>query len=206
MGLAACQTLYAAFTAADTSRTAPTVGCPCPDPYCLSERSLPFRIAPRKRGLRRASISFPSLSRIQRGLQDIMAFFLLIQTSRVLFHSLENNPTVKHALYICICTLGHRWPITCSTSAGMPLDSGALPFLRLFESAISSSSVKGESRLPAHRYRPLICYLQSKSCGHVKDGPPLLFVEGILHFIDLALIRRVFIINLFLFLQNILHF
>ena len=90
MGLTACRTLFAASTTADTLRTAPTVNRPCLDPYCLSERSLLFQMAPRCRGLRRNSISFPSLSRIQRGLQDSSAFFLLIETNRALFHSVEN--------------------------------------------------------------------------------------------------------------------
>ena len=107
MGLATCRILFAASTAADTSRTVPTVDRPCLDPYCLSESSLPFQIAYRNRGLRRVTISFPSESRIQIGLQDGTAFFLKINTKRALFHSVENTPTVKHALYMCSSTAGH---------------------------------------------------------------------------------------------------
>ena len=95
---------------ADSSRTASTVDRPYLDPYCLSERSPPSRIASHNRGLRSASISFPSLSSIQRGLQDGTAYFLSINTNHALFHSEESTPRFKHALYICSSTPGQRAP------------------------------------------------------------------------------------------------
>ena len=144
MDLAAYGTLLAASTVAVTSRAAPNVDRPFLDPYCLSERSPAFRIAPRIRGLRRASISFPSLWRMQRGLHAGTAFVLSINTNRAIFHNVRKASPIKHALYIYSSTAGHRRAITCSTSAGRPLGPGACPFFKLFTATISSSPVKRE--------------------------------------------------------------
>ena len=73
---------------------------------------------------------------------------------------------------------GHRsfYEIFDPFARGCPDRECLLPLavslrVKFFKLQCTNQDRVSESRPPVREYRPLICYLQSKSCSHIEDGP-----------------------------------